>query len=156
MLAIVRPAEWNLPLLLHVLGAMLLVGTLLVAVLLFAYGWRRDDAQQAITLNRLGWWTLLIGVLPSYLLMRIAAQWIYAEEFGDGGDDPGWVAIGYITTDLGALLLLIALIVAGIGARRIRQRGGTSSALSRAAGVLAGLLLVANLVAVWAMTVKPD
>ena len=156
MLAIVRPAEWNLPLLLHVLGAMLLVGTLLVAVLAFAYGWRRDDAQQAITLNRLGWWTLLIGVLPSYVLMRIAAQWIYAEEFGDAGDDPGWVAIGYITTDLGALLLLIALIAAGIGARRIRRREGTSSALSRVAAVIAGLMLIAYLVAVWAMTVKPD
>ena len=156
MLAVIRPAEWNLPLLLHVLGAMLVVGTLLVTVLVLAYGWRRDDPQQAIALNRLGWWTLLIGVLPSYLLMRIAAQWIYAEEFGDGADDPGWVAIGYITTDLGALLLLIALIVAGIGARRIRRREGTSSGLSRVAAVLAGLLLVAYLVAVWAMTVKPD
>ncbi len=156
MLAVIRPAEWNLPLLLHVLGAMLVVGTLLVTVLVFAYGWRRDDPQQAIALNRLGWWTLLIGVLPSFLLMRISAQWIYAEEFGDGAADPGWVEIGYITTDLGGLLLLIALIAAGIGARRIRRREGTSSALSRAAAVLAGLLLLAYLVAVWAMTVKPE
>ena len=153
--AAIRPDDWNLPLLLHVLGAMLLVGTLLAVVLVLFLGWRRDDPAEAAALARLGFRTLLFGVLPSFVLMRVSAQWIYAEEFGDADEDPAWVAIGYITTDLGGLLLLIALIVGGLGARRLRRSEGRSSALSRVAGVLSALLLAANLVAIWAMTTKP-
>ena len=53
MLAVIRPDDWNLPLLLHVLGAMLLVGGLTTAVAAFWLGWRRD----AKTLSRLGFWS---------------------------------------------------------------------------------------------------
>ena len=153
---VIRPDDWNVPLTLHVLGSMLLIGTLAAAVLLFAYGWRRDDAREAIALNRFGWWTLLLGVLPSFLLSRLSAQWIYAEQFGADAEDPTWVTIGFITTDLGVLLLVIALVLAGIGARRIRRAAATSSGLSRAAGVLTALLLVMYVFAVWAMTVQPS
>jgi hypothetical protein len=151
----IRPDDWNVPLTLHVFGSMLLIGTLLAAVLAFAYGWRRDDARDAVALNRLGWWTLLLGVLPSFVLQRASAQWIYAEEFDAATEDPTWVEIGFISTDVGLLLLVIAMILAGIGARRLRRTPATSSRLSRAAGVLSALLLVTYLVVVWAMTAKP-
>ena len=144
-LGAIRPDEWNLPLFLHVLGAMLLVGTLLLAgLVLFA---RRDSAG-------LGFRVLLLGVLPSYVLMRIGAHWIESEE-GFGDDSPGWIGFGYITTDLGALLILVSLILTGIAARRGRTREGSGGALVRVSGGIAYLLLAAYVVAVWAMTAKP-
>ena len=48
-IAAIRPDEWNFPLLLHVLGAMLLVGGLTAAVIAFVVGWRNDPG----TLSRL-------------------------------------------------------------------------------------------------------
>jgi hypothetical protein len=142
-LAVIRPDEWNLPLFLHVLGAMLLVGTLLLAgLVLFA---RRDAG--------LGFRVLLVGVLPSYLLMRIAGEWIASEEnFGENG--PDWLTIGYVTADLGALLILVSLVLTGIAARRARTTDG-GGALTRVSGGIAYLLLAAYLVSVWAMTAKP-
>ena len=142
-LAVIRPGEWNLPLFLHVLGAMLLVGTLLLAgLVLFA---RRDAG--------LGFRVLLVGVLPSYLLMRIAGEWIASEEnFGE--NEPDWLTIGYVTADLGALLILVSLVLTGIAARRARTTEG-GGALTRVSGGIAYLLLAAYVVSVWAMTAKP-
>lgn len=149
-LAAIRPDEWNFPLLLHVLGAMLLMGTLSIAAFFLLVP--RGDV---VAIRRLGWWTLLAGVVPSFLLMRIAAQWIYDRQGFSGDEDPAWIGIGYLTGDLGGLVLLISLIVAGVGARRLRTRG-SGGGLMTAAGILSALLVVAYLVAVWAMTVKPD
>ena len=52
------------------------------------------------------------------------------------------------------LLVLIALIVGGIGVRRLR--GGKGEGLLKAAMVIAWIVLAAALVAVWAMSGKPD
>ena len=147
-LAIIRPDDWNLPLFVHVFGAMLLVGTLLLAGIVLL--WRRDGRPQ----GGLGFRVLLLGVLPSYILMRVGAQWAYSAE-GFGDSDPDWISVGYITSDAGALLLLIALILAGIAARRARRPGVAGALLTRIAGAIAYLLLVAYVVTVWAMTAKP-
>src|SRR5215211_2224879 len=117
MVAAIRPDTWNLPLLLHVLGAMLLVGGLTTAVLAFWLGWRRD----ARTLSRLGFWSLLAVAFPSWWLMRLAAQWIYDKEGFSGDIDPDWIGIGFITAEGGGLLLLISIILTGIGVRRARR-----------------------------------
>ena len=152
MLAAIRPDDWNLPLLLHVLGAMLLVGGLTTAVASFWLGWRRD----AVTLSRLGFWALLVVAFPSWWLMRLAAQWIYDKE-GYGGDiEPGWIGIGFITAEGGGLVMLISIILTGIGVRRMRKGEGGPSTLVRIGAVLATVVLAAYLVAVWAMTAKPD
>ena len=152
MLAVIRPDDWNLPLLLHVLGAMLLVGGLTTAVAAFWLGWRRD----AKTLSRLGFWSLLAVAFPAWWLMRIAGQWIYDKE-GFSEIDPNWIEIGYITAEGGGLLLLIAIILTGIGVRRQRSADdGAPSTLVRIGAVLATIVLAAYLVAVWAMTAKPD
>jgi hypothetical protein len=150
IIAAIRPDDWNLPLLLHVLGAMLLLGSLSFA----AYLLLAPREGDVVALRRFGYWTLLAGGLPSFLLMRIAAEWIYSEE-GFGEDDPGWIGIGYITSDLGALLFLIALIVGGIGIRRLRTSDGSRRGLTSVAGWLAVVLVAMYLVAVWAMTAKP-
>ena len=87
--------------------------------------------------------------------MRIGAQWIYSESVYDNlPEDPTWIGIGFIVADVGALLVLIALILGGIGVRRLRDGKGTG--LLKAAMVIAWVVLAAALVAVWAMSGKPD
>jgi len=149
LLAVSRPSEWNFPLFVHVLGAMILVGGLLAGASILLYA--RGDTRSL----RLGYWTLLLVAFPGYIVMRIGAQWIYSKEgWEDLGDDPTWIGIGFIVADLGALLTLIALILGGIGVRRLRSGGGTG--LLKAAMVIAWVVLAAALVAVWAMAGKPD
>ena len=150
LLADIRPDSWNLPLFLHVLGAMVLFGAVAAAVgtLLLTPGGGGDPAG----LRRFAFRTLLFVGLPAYIVMRIGAEWIYEKEFGDGDsdDDPAWIGIGYIIADLGLLLFVVALICAGIAVRK------SKTGLARAAGIIGALLLVGMLVAVWAMGAKPD
>jgi hypothetical protein len=61
-----------------------------------------------------------------------------------------------MTSDLGGLFILVSLILAGVGARRLRLSGGTTSALVRIATVLTAIALIAYVVTVWAMSAKPD
>ncbi len=146
--SLTRPDSWNVPLFLHVLGAMVLVGGLLVTTT--AVFTARGEAR----LLRLGYLTMLAVCLPGYIVMRIGAEWIYAREhLEDLPTDPAWVGIGYITADIGALLLLIALILGGIGVRRL-PAGRTG--LVRASLLISVLLLAAYIVTVWAMGAKPS
>jgi hypothetical protein len=149
MLAIVRPDAWNLALLVHVAGAMLLVGALVVVVASMGGALRRGDGAEVLT--GLAFRTLLIGVLPAYLAMRVGAEWIAAEE--DVPDDAGWIGIGYMTADGGLLLTIIAAVVAWRATRRGADGPG---GLGRAVLVLGAVLLVAYAFAIWAMTAKPD
>ena len=114
-------------------------------------GWRRPD--DAAGLTRFSLRLLLMGVLPAYILMRIGAQW--TEAAADYPDDfePAWIGVGYITADAGALLILISIILSAIGLRKLRAGGGIG--LGRAVGIISILLLVAYIIAVWAMTAKP-
>jgi hypothetical protein len=148
MLAAIRPDDWDLPLFLHVLGAMLLVGGLLTG------GTALAIARGQVRLLRLGYFSLLVLALPGWILMRAAAEWIYDKQGFTGDDDPAWVGIGFITAEGGGVLLLIALILGGFGVRRVGRGGG--SGLMTASAVLALVALVAYLVAVWAMGGKPD
>lgn len=150
--AIIRPDEWNFPLLMHVFGAMILVGGLVAAVTALLLGWRRDSAFY----TRVGFWSLLVVAFPGWLLMRIGGQWIESKENFDEDNVPGWVDIGYLTADAGGLLLLISIILTGIGVRRLRRPDAGASVLARIGAVLTVLILIAYIVAVWAMTAKPD
>jgi hypothetical protein len=147
MLAIIRPNEWELPLLVHVAGAMLLVGALVVVAAASAGALRRGD--DAAVLTRIGFRGLLLGVLPSYVVMRAGAEWIASEE---AVGDPAWVGIGYGVADGGLLLTIIATVLAWRAARR--GAGGPGGA-GRAVVVLSALLIAAYAVAIWAMTAKP-
>jgi len=151
MLALIRPDSWNFPLFLHVLGAMVLVGCLVAAALAVVLGWRRDT----VALTRVAFRTLLLGALPSYVVMRIGAQWVYSREGFSGNIDQTWVAIGFITADAGALLLLISILLTGLAVRRLRRAETETSALGRVGGVITLILVVAYVVAIWAMTTKP-
>ena len=151
MLAAIRPDSVNLPLFLHVLGAMLLLGALAFVAVAILIGWR--GSERAVPLTRLGLRAIPYGVLPAYVVMRVGAQWAEAEQDYPDDFDPAWLGIGYITADAGALLILISLVLAGIGLRKLRAGGGLG--LGRAAGVISLVLVAAYVVAVWAMTAKP-
>ena len=152
MIAIAQ-RDWEFPLFLHVLGAMLLVGLLLAAAFALLFAWRRSEGGEHVVLTRFAFWTLLAGALPSYVLMRVGAQWTESDSPFD--DESTWIGIGYITSDLGLLVMIVTIVLAGLAVRKLRENGA-ESVLGRIAGVLSLVLVAAYLVAIFAMTTKPD
>ena len=142
-----RPDSWNFPLLLHIVGAAVLFGAVAAAAVSTLAA---DRVAEPDFMRKLAFRSLLIAGLPAYIVMRIGAQWLYSKGFDELEEDPAWIGIGYIVADLGLLVFLVALVLTGIAAWKRK------SGLSKAAGVLAVVLLVAMLVAVWAMGAKPD
>ena len=150
--AAIRPDHWDFPLFLHVAGAMVLVGALVVVAWALVKAWRGDAAG----FTRLAYRTLLYVAIPSFIVMRAGAQWIADKEgILDSKSDPSWIGIGFVTSDLGLVLLIAATITAGVAARRLAREPGTTSKNARAAAVLTIIPLVLYLVAIWAMTAKP-
>ena len=154
LLASIRPDDWGLPLFLHVLGAMVLVGSLVLVVLSLVSA-RRGDSAVGL---RLAYRSLLLGVIPSWILMRVGAQWIASKEGLDDLDEPpAWVDIGFLTSEPTLLLLIAATVCAGLAARRAREGGGRSfGGLNTATLVLVTISLLAYILAIWAMSTKPS
>ena len=148
-----RLDSWNLPLFFHILGAMLLVGSLVMASAVLAGEWREGSAER----TRLAYRTLLIAAIPAWLITRVFAQIIADKEgYTDLDEPPAWIDIGFITTEPGLLLLIGATVAAGVGARRAARENAPVGTSRRVAAVLVWLMTVMYLVAVWAMTAKPD
>ena len=149
LLAEIRPDSWNFPLFLHVFGAMILVGGLLTGASALAL------ARGDVRLLRLGYWSLVAVGLPGWVVMWVGGNWIYAREGLD--DEPiasVWVGIGFVVAELGLLLFLISLVAGGIGIHRLRAGKGTG--LLKMTMVISIVLLASYVVAIWAMTAKPD
>jgi hypothetical protein len=156
VVAAIRPSDWNLPLYVHVLGAMLLVGAVSAALLLQLAGWRRQEPEAALQRARWAFWTLLLVAFPAWWVMRLGAEWIYSRQgWGDAADEPAWLGIGYVAADLGGLLLLLAILLGGLGVRRLRRTAAGASTLARISTVLVTVSVLAYVVAVWAMSGKP-
>jgi hypothetical protein len=146
MLALIRPESWNLPLFVHVLGSMILFGgTATVAIAGFA---GRTHSQHAALLARVALKTFLFVVVPGWIAMRLGGGWISDKEFPK--DTPGWVDVGFAVSEPGALLLIAMGILAWVS---VRRQGIGRAAL--AVPVLAGIYLVALVIAWWAMSAKP-
>jgi hypothetical protein len=148
MFAAIRPDGWDLALFVHVAGAMLLVGALVVVMLTMAGALRRGDGADVLT--RLAFRALLIGVLPGYVVMRVGAEWIASKE--NVADDADWTGIGYSTADGGLVLTIIAVLLAWRATRRGAHGPG---GLGRGVLVLGAVLIAAYAVAIWAMVSKP-
>jgi len=146
--AAIRPDDWDLALFVHVAGAMVLVAGLMTGAAALAL------ARGEVRLLRLGYFSLLAIALPGWIVMRAGAEWIYDKEGFTGDGDPAWLDIGFALSDLGGILLVVALVAGGIGVRRLRRGGGAG--LLTATTVIALVILGAYLVAVWAMGAKPD
>lgn len=149
-LAAIRPDDWNLPLFLHVLSAMVLVGTLVMVTGSVAAAGEGSAARLRVAFRG-----LLLAALPAWIVMRVTAQWLASEENLDE-DSPGWVDLGFTTSESTLLLIIAATVCAGIAARRAGRGEPPGAGLSRAVAVLLGLAVLAYLVAIWAMTTKPS
>lgn len=136
----------NSALFLHVLGATVLFGAMIVLVTLTVVARKKPDVSRL--LFRI-WWAL---ILPAFLVMRVAAEWVLSSEKKDipGLGDKGWVGVGFFVADFGAVLLLIVGIATYLASRR-EGRGRATTV----AGVVGALYLVALSVAVFAMSGKP-
>jgi hypothetical protein len=150
LLALIRPDSWDLALFLHIAGAMVLVGALALASVSLIAAWRSASPP----LIKLAYRSLFYGALPGYIVFRIGAEWI-ADKEGLTDSNLTWIGIGYGVSDIGATLLIIALVIGGFGVRRINRGEGASAISARIVTGLVSLVLVAYLVAVWAMTTKP-
>ena len=145
VLGTIRPNDWEFPLFLHVLGALTLTVALLFSV------WRGGSAAGV----RLALRSLTLGVIPAWLVLRVSAEWIADKEgYADLDEPPDWIGIGYLAGDAGFLLILISTLLAWLATRKVRAEG-TPTGTVRAAALLISLLLLLNLVALWAMTTKP-
>jgi hypothetical protein len=152
-LAVIRPSDWELPLFVHVLGAFTLIGALVLAAsYLFA------ARGGSLEMTRLGFRSLLIAALPAFVVTRLAAQWVASEE-GLEDADVAWIDIGYISTDVGLLVLLGATLAAGLAVRRAGRAeaaGDTGHPGAAIAAWLVSVLIVVYLVVIWLMATKPD
>lgn len=143
MIAAVRPDSWNFPLFLHVLGAALLVGTTGAVVL------AAGRSAASVLLRRIAFWALASCAVPAWVLMRFAGEWIDSKEDIEG--DPTWLSMGFMVGDIGLVLLLAATAIGWWSMRRPERRWP-----QRSVTALAGVYLAALLVAMWAMSAKPD
>jgi hypothetical protein len=153
LLAAIRPDDQSFALLLHLVGATVVFGALLASAtsLVLAHGDTR--------LLRLGYFSLLFVGLPGLILHRLAGQWLYQLQNWDDLpgqiDQPAWLGIGFVVADWGGLLFLLALALGGVGIYRLRNGKGDAGFL-KGTMIISLVLIVAYVVAVWAMTGKPN
>jgi hypothetical protein len=150
---LIRPDSWNVPLFVHVAGAMVVTAAVVAAIGALVLAWRATGEHRA-ALTRFAFRTLLFAGIPAWFVMRIGAEWIYSKEYS-GDNDPSWVGIGYIIAEPSGLLILIATILTYLGARRLRSGGG-GGGMAKVATVLATIAVAFFVVAIWAMTTKPS
>ena len=153
VVAAIRPDDWNFPLFVHVLGAMILVGGLLtgVTVLAFARGDVPRSSPRVLDAAR---------GRPSRRYdshadrRRVDLREGACGELPEGVDEPAWIGIGYIIADVGPLLHAHR---ADPGRhRRASPSRRQGDRLAQATMILALIVLAAAVVAVWAMSGKPD
>ena len=125
------------PLFLHVLGATFLFGDVATVVVLAFAALRLP--QHAMLLRRLAFAVTVLGVWPSFIAMRIGAQWVASHE-GLASSKANWIGVGYAVSDGGVIVLALLTLVAWLALRR--PRAGT---------FLAGLatLYIASLGVAW-------
>jgi hypothetical protein len=146
-----RPDSWDLPLFVHILSSMTLVGATTLAVASLAGAWKNGS----LALTRLGYRALLLGVIPAWLAMRVSAQWIVDKE-GLEDADLAWIDIGFMAAEPVFLLVIIATVLSGVAMRRAGRGDAAGPSVGvRVATGLVSFALLAYLVAVWAMTTKP-
>jgi hypothetical protein len=140
--AILRPDSWDLPLFLHVLGAIALVGAVAATCTLAAW------SQRWPFLRRITLLTMVLVVIPAWLLMWLPGQWV--DSRSSIGDGKGWLDVGFIVGDAGVVFVILACIFAWLGTRRPERRWP-----GQAVAILAAIYLAALFVAMFAMSAKP-
>ena len=168
-LAKIRPDSWNFPLLIHVTGAMILVGGVLTAATALVLA--RGDARKL----KLGYYSLLFVAFPGLILAKLGATAIWSKESSHSfigaafphSDDPRWIMIGGTALDGGTGLLVLALILGWFGLRRMDGQSDflakipvlgkmTGQTLLKLTTLISVVLLAGYVLAIWAMSTKPS
>ena len=144
-LGAIRPGEWDVPLFLHVFGALALIGTLaLTSTFLFA------AARDGSTANlRLALRSLTLGVIPAYLVLRSAPNGSPTRRATPTSTSrrPG-SASATCAADLGFLLIVISSLLGWFALPPGRVADGEDARQAvegrRVASILIALLLVAQ------------
>jgi hypothetical protein len=117
----------------------------------------------------------LFVAFPGLVLTKIGATAIWSKESSHSfigaafphTDDPRWIMIGGTALDGGAGLLVLALILGWFGVRRMNGgesdlltkipvvKNMTGTTLVKATTIISVALLVAYVLAIWAMSTKP-
>lgn len=160
----------NFPLLIHITGAMILVGGVLTAAAAFLFA--GGDVRKL----RLGFYSLLFVALPGLILAKIGATAIWSKESTHSfigaafphTNDPRWVEIGGTALDGGGALLVLALILGWFGLKRLDGGQGdflakvpvvrnmSGATLLKGSTIISVVLLVGYVLAIWAMSAKPS
>ncbi len=166
-LAKLRPDGWNIPLLIHVTGAMILVGGMLGAAAGLVLA--RGDERKL----KLGYYSLLFVAFPGLIITKVGANAIWSKYSAHSfvgaafphGDDPRWIQIGGTALDGGGGLVVLALILGWFGLRRLDGRSDflakvpvvgkwTGATFLKLTTIISVVLIVAYVVAIWAMSTK--
>jgi uncharacterized cupredoxin-like copper-binding protein len=153
VLAAIRPAGQDFPVLLHIVGATIVFGALLASASSIAF------ARGRVRMLRVGYFSLLLVALPGWALMWLSGEWIYHKQ--GWNDLPHelknltWLRIGFGVAEYGGLVFILALVLGGIAVSRLRDGREGAAGLLKATMVIALALALAYVVAVWAMTGKP-
>jgi hypothetical protein len=146
----VRPDEWNFPLFVHLLGAFVLVGAVVLALVYLAMGWAGGSATSMRIAHRVLNWV----AIPAWVVMRVGAAWISNKE-GLDDSDLSWIKIGMSIAEPSLIFLIIATVFARQGAKRSEAAPGSGANLDKIATALVTVCLIAYLVVIWAMSTKP-
>ena len=150
------PSSWNIPLLIHVTGAMILVGGMLAAATALVSA--RGDERKL----RLGYYSLLFVAFPGLMLTKLGATAINSKYSGQSffrsafpsQDDPTWIMIGGTALDMGAGALVAALILGWFGLKKLDTKRGQQ--MMKLVMLISIGLLAAYILAIWAMGARPD
>ena len=144
-----RPDEWDLPLFLHVLGALTLIGAVVLGLLALTSVWRGGTDSWRLAYRAIVW-----VAIPAWFVMRLTAQWLLDEE-GLEDAELAWIDIGFQTAEPTLILLIIAGVISRV--KKNQAEGGADPGWGgRVAVAFVAISLVAYLVALWAMTTKPS
>ncbi len=162
-------SDWNFPLLVHIAGAMILVGGMIASATAFLVA--RGDVRKL----RLGFYSLLFVALPGLVIAKFGATWIWSKFSGKSfissafpsRDDPHWIMIGGTALDGGGALLVLAIILGWFGLKRLDGgqddflakvpvvRNMSGATLLKGSTIISVVLLVGYVLAVWAMGARP-
>jgi hypothetical protein len=146
MIAFVRPDSWNVPLFLHIFGAIALFGAMGTALTL-AWAGRRAGSPSVLAHGAFG--TLLLVALPAWLLMFVFGSVTESREHLPDGVN--WVEVPSMIASVGLLVLLAAT-----GAAFSWRRSPAGIWQPRALAVLSAAYIATLALAWWVMTTKPD
>jgi hypothetical protein len=151
---VIRPSDLNWLLMFHVLGAFLLVGSVLAVTILSLAALRPAERHTVVLLRRLALRTQLAGVIPSLVLLYVFGTWLASREHLDK-NTPTWLDIAYPVTDGTVVIGGVLLTLLQWWVLRRARSGALRGWQGRLTSYLAPLVLAALATVVFLMAGKP-